>query len=76
MEIVVLNCIKMFKYFHIISHYSEIQWINPWYTKYSILSMSLAEDAIAIISGATIGAILLFSLIGFGVCLFRKKSKK
>ena len=38
--------------------------------------MFLAEDAIAIISGATIGAILLLSLIGFGVCLFRKKSKK
>nr|XP_022301002.1 uncharacterized protein LOC111109210 [Crassostrea virginica] len=63
--------------------YVQIHEISPYKErarfKLKMLPMGATfstEDAIAIISGATIGAILLLSLIGFGVCLFRKKSKK
>ncbi|XP_052680850.1 uncharacterized protein LOC128161577 [Crassostrea angulata] len=33
------------------------------------------EDLIAIISGGSIGLVVLLSLVGFGICLFRKKRK-
>ncbi|XP_062586608.1 uncharacterized protein LOC134248205 [Saccostrea cucullata] len=35
-----------------------------------------SEDTIGIIAGGTIGSLLLISLIGFGVCIFRKRQNQ